>query len=106
MRSLIEKVRDFIIARQLLPAGATVVVGGSGGADSVALLHILHALQPHYGWKLHAAHFNHRLRKDAAQDQKFVEALAGDLGLPCSVGQWQRPGALKKISSEDLARQE
>ncbi len=62
--------------------GERVGVAVSGGADSVALLHILHILAPR--WNLHLAvlHFNHRLRGRASEeDARFVEELAGRLGL-------------------------
>ena len=65
-----------------------VVVGCSGGADSVALLvalaqlRIKHHDQPR-GFLI-AAHFNHGLRgEESDADQAFVETLAGQLEIPC-----------------------
>ncbi len=59
------------------------LVGVSGGADSVALLHLL--LQQGFT-KLVVCHLDHRLRGRASTgDAKFVEALAGKLGLPSEV---------------------
>jgi tRNA(Ile)-lysidine synthase len=94
---LLNAVRAAIEAHDLLPRaeGATeppesVIVGVSGGPDSVALLHVLWRLAAPdgaAGLRLNirpiAAHLNHGLRgADADADQQFVEDLAGRLGLP------------------------
>lgn len=59
-----------------------VVVGVSGGADSVCLLHALHQLAPHWGLALHVAHLDHALRPESAADAAWVAAQAQRLGLP------------------------
>ena len=63
----------------------TVIVGVSGGPDSVALLRALHELaEKNLAIALVAAHLNHGLRGKAAdEDQAFVENLACRLKLPC-----------------------
>jgi len=71
----------------MLRGGETVVAAVSGGPDSVALLHALHALAPELGIALHAAHFHHGLRgAESEEDARFVEDLAGRLGVPVHVG--------------------
>ena len=66
--------------------GATLVVGVSGGADSSTLLYSLHRLREMAGINLHVAHLNHDFRGDEAdEDARFVEGMAGDLGLPVTV---------------------
>lgn len=63
---------------------STLLVGVSGGADSVALLRALHELAPRRQWhlKLVVCHVQHHLRPVAAeQDARFVAQLASDLGL-------------------------
>ncbi len=71
-----------IARHQLLADGETVVVGVSGGVDSMVLLHALHALGAKHRWKLVVAHFNHQLRGAAANaDARFVSAAARKLGL-------------------------
>jgi tRNA(Ile)-lysidine synthase len=63
--------------------GDRVVVAVSGGPDSVALLHILHALKEVYGINLHAAHLDHGLRGDeSAEDMEFVVSLCEGLSIP------------------------
>lgn len=71
-----------MLPRLLLPlhpfAGRLVVVGVSGGADSVALLRALVQV----GAQPVAAHFDHALRADSEQDARWVQALAASLGVP------------------------
>jgi tRNA(Ile)-lysidine synthase len=72
------------LARLILssnPAPGTILVAVSGGGDSVALLRLLHDLAPRQGWRLVAAHVDHGLRSDSAQDAMFVGELAASLGL-------------------------
>lgn len=64
----------------------SVVIGVSGGPDSVALLHILLAFTPRWSLRLGIAHLNHSLRKmDSDRDARFVESLAHQFGLPCYI---------------------
>ena len=66
----------------LLSPGDRVLVGVSGGPDSVALLHLLVSLQPEFNLHLEVAHLIHGIRGvAAAQDARFVARLAKKLGL-------------------------
>jgi tRNA(Ile)-lysidine synthase len=68
--------------------GGGLLVGVSGGPDSVALLHILRTLQKDLEIdRLTVAHFNHRLRGvESLGDHRFVENLAAELGVECRSG--------------------
>ena len=67
----------------LLKPGMRLGVGVSGGADSVALLRILHARKAELGLVLRVAHLHHGLRgPEADADLAFVRELAADLDLP------------------------
>ena len=71
---------------QLLEPGTAIVVGVSGGSDSLCLLHLLRRLRSEYHWSLHVAHLNHCLRgTQADEDMVFVALLAMNWGLPCTV---------------------
>lgn len=80
-----------------LPAGK-YVVAVSGGVDSVALLDLLRRQQ---NLQLIVAHFNHGIRPEAGQDERFVKQLAARYGLLIEVGH----GKLGANASEDKARQ-
>jgi len=69
----------------MLAGGESVIVAVSGGADSVALLHLLHALAPAWRLALHVVHVDHGLRSDSAEDATFVRALGAELGVPVEV---------------------
>lgn len=92
----------------LFPAGCRVLVGVSGGADSVALLHLLHVLCGSEGMALTVAHLHHGLRGDAAEeDLQFVRQLAWKLGRPCLADRVDVPALARerKISIEMAARE-
>jgi tRNA(Ile)-lysidine synthase len=69
-------------------AGHTILLALSGGPDSVALLHVLRELEPRFGYRLAAAHLNHRLRgAESDRDQSFVRELCATLGVELIVEQ-------------------
>jgi tRNA(Ile)-lysidine synthase len=79
---LLRQVIHTIDRFNLFSRGDTVLVGVSGGADSVALLHILFDLAPRLQIRLGAGYLNHGLRPAAArQESLFVMGLADRLGL-------------------------
>src|SRR5258706_16188431 len=67
--------------RGLLSPGETVVVGVSGGPDSLCLLDILAHLAPRHHLTLHVAHLNHALRPEAAAEADFVRDQSEKRGL-------------------------
>ena len=76
---MLSTVQAYIAQHQLLRPAAPVIVGLSGGADSVALLHLLTRL----GYPCVAAHCNFRLRADESDaDADFARQTAEALGLP------------------------
>lgn len=73
------RVQSFINKEQLLLPQAKVIVGLSGGADSVALLHILHSL----GYQCIAAHCNFKLRNEESdRDESFVREFVDEFKIP------------------------
>ena len=62
-------------------AGETVVMGLSGGADSMALAHALATLAPRIGFTVVAAHLDHGLRADSAADAAFCRETCTRLGI-------------------------
>ena len=71
-----EKVRAFMEQYHMVTAGERVLLGLSGGADSVCLFHLLRELQEPLGFSLLAVHVNHNLRgAEAGRDAAFAENL-------------------------------
>lgn len=79
----VEKVRRTIEKHHMLEKGDRVVVGLSGGADSSALLEVLYLLKEQYSLSLFAAHINHGIRgEEADNDEAFAESLAKQRDIP------------------------
>ncbi len=77
--NLPKTIREAIDRHSLIPDSTNVVLGVSGGADSVALLHAFHSLKI----PCTVAHLNHGLRgAESDADEAFVRSLADTLGLP------------------------
>lgn len=104
---LLHEVQHYIDEHCLLKPGARVVVGVSGGPDSVALLHVLQRLAGPLDLILHVAHLHHGIRGiDADADADFVMALAEAWGLPCTSERVDVPAiaAEHKLALEEAAR--
>ncbi len=104
---LVQRVRETLRKYHMMPPGP-IVVGVSGGADSVALLHVLLQLEGEWGIRVRAAHLNHRIRgAEADADQAFVERLAEQWGVPLIVGSADVPALARerKLVIEEAARQ-
>lgn len=87
MDELKEKVLKFIQENRLISKGETIIVGVSGGVDSVVLLHLLNQISPVVDFKIVVAHFNHCLRgNESDEDERFVSELAARLNLPFKSG--------------------
>ncbi|WP_409303669.1 tRNA lysidine(34) synthetase TilS [Peribacillus sp. SCS-155] len=77
------KVLDFIYQWDLLPKDARVLVGVSGGPDSLALLHFLRSIQRELHFEMVAAHVDHMFRaEESYQDLLFVEQICKQWKVP------------------------
>ncbi|HEC33239.1 MAG TPA: tRNA lysidine(34) synthetase TilS [Chloroflexi bacterium] len=104
---LLAQVRDFMRRHALLAVGDGVVVGVSGGPDSLCLLHLLIRLQEPYRLRLHVAHLHHGARgEEADADADFVADLARRWGLPATVAKRDVPAIAQahKLAFEEAAR--
>ncbi len=102
------KVKDFILHHGLVLCGQVVVVGVSGGADSVCLLNVLARWQKALDIKLYIAHLNHQLRgAEAESDAEYVASLASKLGMPATIGKCDVAAyrAERNCSVEEAARE-
>jgi tRNA(Ile)-lysidine synthase len=108
MSVLTERVCRTIDRFRLLPPGARVIAGVSGGADSTALVCLLRDIAPQLGVVLAGvAHFNHTLRGAASDaDEQFCRTLAGRLDLAFYAGRGDVRAAARALgtSIEDAGR--
>jgi len=80
------KVWQTIEKYHMCPQGAHIVVGVSGGADSMALLHLLNGFAGEQGWSITAVHVHHGLRgEEADRDRNFVQEICQEWKIPCKV---------------------
>ena len=103
-----QAVHCFVVLNSLVRAKETVVVGVSGGADSVCLLHILVSLRERLDITVHVAHLNHLLRgAESEGDARYVSRLAKKLGVAATIESRdvKTYQAEHRLSLEDAARQ-
>ncbi len=94
--------------RSLVAHGDRVLIALSGGPDSVALLHLFHAVAPALQLHLGAAHLDHGMRLESGADAAFVGELCDRLGIPLTVGRVDVPrrAAEQGTGLEETARAE
>ena len=107
MDALMLEIKRYIEANQLIRPGDVVVVGLSGGPDSVFLLYALHTLQARMGFTLRAVHVHHGIRgAEADRDEAFSEKLCAKLDIPFQAVHVAAPAyaAQHGLSLEEAAR--
>lgn len=99
---ILEKFCDAVKKDGLITSGDRVLVAFSGGADSVALLLMLHSLLKKLNIELFAAHLNHGIRgEEADRDERFCAELCGKKRIPIKVGHVSVPSE-SEITGEGL----
>ncbi len=101
---MLSKIQNYIKEQNLLSSSDRLIVGLSGGADSVVLLYILHQL----GYHCIAAHCNFHLRKEESnRDAQFAESYAHSLNITFEKIDFETElyASGKKISIEMAARE-
>ena len=78
----------------------------SGGPDSITLLDVLLKIQKEIKFNIVVAHINHMIRKEAIDDQKYVEEFCKNRKIPCFVKQVEIQDIAKKqkIGTEEAGR--
>lgn len=88
MSAFLEQLHNTIIKQQLVKENEKVLIGVSGGPDSIALLHGLHTLiqTSQMNGRLFVVHVNHLLRgKESDHDADYVARLCQQLGISCTI---------------------
>ena len=84
-KMLEEKVLKTIKEHELIKNGDTIVIGVSGGPDSMALLNVLISLNnsKKINCKIVVAHINHGIRVEADEETKYVQDFCEKNNIPC-----------------------
>lgn len=102
-----KKIRETVLENGLINENEHIVLGLSGGPDSMCLFDALISLEPELGFTLEAVHVNHRIRPGAAEeDQAFVEKVCEERGVRCTVVTEQCEERAKEwgLTSEEAGR--
>ena len=103
MAPALDKVRAYIGEHALIDAGSAVLVGLSGGVDSITLVEMLHRL----GFEVTALHVNYRLRGcESDEDERFVRSFCDAMGLELCVESFNTEDEAKRrgTSVQETAR--
>ncbi len=101
---MLKTVKQSIKKYGLIKPGDRILLGVSGGPDSLVLALVLNALKEELGLKLQIAHLDHGLRKDSGQDAVFVRKFAGRLGIPVTIAKTKIRKINGKGSIEEISR--
>ena len=95
--NLEQKFLDTIKENNLINKGDVIVVGVSGGPDSITLLTCLIKYKDYLNIKIICAHINHLIRKDSTEDEQFVENICKKMGIKCYI----KRAEVEKIAKEE-----
>lgn len=100
------KIKQTIEEEELITKGDKVLLGLSGGADSMCLLHILNELKSPLGFTLSALHVNHMIREEANEDEARLTQLCREWDVPFEAVRVDVPAYAKekRLSTEDAGR--
>ena len=104
---MIWRVRKYIRENHMLKAGDMVAAGVSGGADSIAMLHILKEIQRDMGFALEAVHIHHGIRgEEADRDEVMVRKICVEWEIPLEVYHYPVPDLSRKwkLGEEETGR--
>ncbi len=80
-----EQVIDTIKKYKLIKENDSIVIGVSGGPDSICLLHILNEIKNELNFKIYVAHINHMIREEADEETEYVKEFCKNLGIECYI---------------------
>lgn len=102
--NFIEKVKNFILSYNLISPKDTILVGVSGGPDSMALLFVLSSLMKELDFSVAVCYVDHKLRPESRDEAVFVSNIAKELNLPFILKELDLKTIKRGGSLEELAR--
>ncbi|MGI5921443.1 MAG: tRNA lysidine(34) synthetase TilS [Syntrophomonadaceae bacterium] len=103
---MLNRVAKYIEENQMIKSGDLIIVGVSGGPDSIALLHILNRLSKELHFSIVCAHLNHCLREAANAEEQFVrdKCLLWKIPFYSRMVKVREAAASQKKSLEEMGR--
>lgn len=98
-----QKILQTIKKYNLIQSGDSIVVGVSGGPDSICLLHILNELKKELNFKIYVAHINHMIREEADEETEYVKNFCKNIGVECFA---QKIDVVKIAKEEKIGTEE
>ena len=98
-----EKIEKTINKYKMIEIGEKIVVGVSGGPDSMTLLNIFLELREKYKLTIYVAHINHMIRKNASIDEEYVKTFCDKNSIKCFI---KRENIIKKAQKEKKGLEE
>ncbi len=80
-----QKILQTIKKYNLIKNGDGIVIGVSGGPDSICLLHILNELKQELNFKIYVAHINHMIREEADLETEYVKEFCNKIEVECFI---------------------
>ncbi|MFP4660656.1 MAG: tRNA lysidine(34) synthetase TilS [Halanaerobiales bacterium] len=104
---LLNQFEDYIIKEELIDAGDSLILGVSGGPDSLTMLDLFARISEKYQLVLRVFHLNHMFRKEAGDEALFVKKKAEEYGVWAVIEEFNVPEYIKKenLSPEEGARE-
>lgn len=103
---MITRVEEYIKRQKLIENGEKIVIGISGGADSICLFHMLFFLKEKWNLTLIPVHINHNLRSTAKRDEEFAKKFCKERGYQLRVfsKEIKEVAKEKKLTLEEAGR--
>ena len=101
-----QRVRKYCESHEMLAQGDKILLGVSGGADSVCLLFLLREMREFYSLSFRVVHVNHGIRKEAGEDAEFVRELCHHMEIPFTLVSVDVPSMARErgLSEEEAGR--
>ena len=101
-----DKILHTIKKYNLIENGDSIVIGVSGGPDSICLLYVLNDLKKELNFKIYVAHINHMIRKEADEETEYVKSFCKNIGVECFTKKIDVIGIAKelKVGTEEAGR--
>lgn len=102
-KNMVDKVLETIRKFNLIEPMDKIVIGVSGGPDSMCLLNILNSLKEQLNIELIVAHVNHQIREEADEETKYVQNFCEKIGVLCFV---KKIDVIEKSKHEKIGTEE